>query len=183
MIAEESESALTICGVRLVRQVLGDAADGIAHVVGGNGQIDGIGKFQRHAALAELRTGRDGFETADARDRAFDDLGQFLVDRLRRSAVECRAHGHDRPVDVGQLAHFHAHIGRKTRHHHQRVEDQRQDRTTHEKRGEGRLAGFRPVLMDFGHAHWAATLSLAATSVAVRTAPFSRTRCRPCVTI
>lgn len=113
--------------VRFVGQVLGDAADRVAHVVGGDREIDRIREFQSDPALAEGRGRRNRLQAADARDRPLDHLGQLLVDRLRRSAVEGGAHGDDGTVNIRQFAHLDADIGGKVSDDHQRVEHQRQD--------------------------------------------------------
>ncbi|MND42990.1 hypothetical protein D3C80_337770 [compost metagenome] len=157
--------------VGIIGQLIGDAADGVTHIVSRNGHVDIVAKFHRHAAGAELRVGSDGFDAADTRHRTFDGLRHFLVDRLRRSAFIGGPDADRRPVDVRQFAHLDANQSGEASHDQQRVEDRRQDRPAHEQCGESELG----ILTGRRLRHWLATSSGFGCSP-TRTAPPSRTR-------
>ena len=123
--------------VDIVGKLVGDPAERIAHVVGGNGEIGGIVELEGDAAGAELRGGRDLAEAADAGDRALDDLGDLLVHGLGGGTVVIGAHGDDRLVDVRQFAHLDAEERGKAGDDEKRVEDRGQDRPAHEECGKG----------------------------------------------
>ena len=74
--------------IRLVGQLVGDAADRVAHVGGGDVQIDAVVELDGDAAVAEGRGRRDRLDAGDARDRALDHTGQLAVDGLGGGAFE-----------------------------------------------------------------------------------------------
>ena len=99
--------------VGLLRQCVGDAADGIAHVGGGDVQIDTVIELHGDSAGPEGRAGGNGFDPGNAGHRAFNRGGQLAVNRLGGGGLECRRYRHHGPVDIRQFAHVDAIEGGK----------------------------------------------------------------------
>lgn len=132
--------------VCIVRQLAGNASERIANVIRRLANVGRVGEFERHAAAPEGRTRGNALEALDARYRAFDDRGHLAVDRFRRSAFEPCRHGNDRLVDLRQFAHFDSVPGGEAGNDDQRVDHQREDRPTDEKRGKAGLSPWPPPL-------------------------------------
>ena len=105
-----------------------DPAHRLAHVARGGVEV-GVGREDHaHAEVVLLARRAHLLDAGDARHRAFDERGHLDVDGLRRCAGEVAAHGDDRAVDVGQLAHLHAEHGGEPGQRDQQVEHEHQQR-------------------------------------------------------
>src|SRR5690606_19035594 len=87
----------------------------------------------------------DRDDTRRARDRAFDDGGDLLIDRFRRGIVILRADGDDRTVNARQFAHLDRHEGSDAGENDEKIEDNGKDRPAHEKRGDAAAAAGKEI--------------------------------------
>ena len=127
--------------VGVLGQLVGDAADGVAHVGGGDVEIDAVVELDGDAAAAD-RTRLDEIDlTPETRATApsITAVSSRSIG-LGGRAVVVGGDRDDRAVDVGQFAHLDAEEGGEAGDHDQRVEHEGEDRPAHEQR---RHAGFR----------------------------------------
>src|SRR5690606_30376092 len=124
----------------VVRQRIGDAADRVTHVRGRHGQIHAVVELDGDTAAAEGRGRGDRLHARNARHRTLDNVRHLTVDRFGGGTGEIGGDGYDGPIDVRQFAHLHAVESGKTSHSNQRVQNQRQNRTANEERGQAVVA-------------------------------------------
>ena len=90
--------------VHLLGQVAACLGDAIAHVVGGDVDVDVQVELDRHDRGLLAALGGDVLHAGDAVDAVLEDVRHRGLDDLRRGARKNRGHRHDRRIDVRQLA-------------------------------------------------------------------------------
>jgi hypothetical protein len=123
-------------------------ADRFANIGRRSVEVDARIELHPDARIVLLARRADLAHARYARDRIFEDAGHLGIHRLGRGAGQAGGDRDDRPVDIGQLAHFHAHQRGDARDHDQQVEHPDQQRPLdrkHRQVGLSLHAAYRPA--------------------------------------
>ena len=131
--------AIVLDDARLVgafRQARPDAADSVAHIVGGFVDIAADFEHDDGAAAIAPAVGRDRLDAGNAGDGALDDLGYVGIDDVGGGTDIGRGHRDDGGIDIRQFAHRNRQQSRDAHDDDHQARHQRQHRTADREIGQ-----------------------------------------------